>query len=147
MSLPAGPDTDADGLPDAWEYATAGNLTKLTATGDADRDGASDAAEYLAATNPLLPADLLQMVDQQFLFSANRPLLTWTSQPARCYRVFSSTDLQNWTPNADNTLPAAGPSTPSPSPCPPARDVAAAWMSSARWPREPRSTITTHNRN
>jgi len=45
-------DTDADGLPDAWELETLGDLTG-TATGDPDRDGQNNAAELAAGTNPL----------------------------------------------------------------------------------------------
>ena len=44
-------DTDADGLPDAWEIANFGNLTQ-TAVGDADGDGFSNLAEYQGGSNP-----------------------------------------------------------------------------------------------
>lgn len=45
------PDTDGDGLPDAWEIASFGNLAQ-TATGDADSDGLLNGPEYTLTTNP-----------------------------------------------------------------------------------------------
>ena len=39
-------DVDADGLPDGWELATAGNTTSIAGAADADGDGLSNAAEY-----------------------------------------------------------------------------------------------------
>lgn len=48
------PDTDSDGLPDAWEIANFGNLGQ-TAAGDADSDGLNNSAEFTAGTNPSLP--------------------------------------------------------------------------------------------
>jgi len=58
-SLPDLPDTDGDGLPDAWEIQVAGTLTALNGSSDTDHDGQSDLDEYLAGTNPLDPADFL----------------------------------------------------------------------------------------
>ena len=45
------PDTDGDGLPDAWEMAAFGNLDQ-NGSGDFDHDGFSNLNEYLAGTNP-----------------------------------------------------------------------------------------------
>lgn len=91
--LTPAPDTDADGIADAWELertGTAASLTLLSATGDADGDGVSDFAEYLADTNPRDNSDRLRITN------FNRTLVglldqdatvTFTSSPSRCYRV------------------------------------------------------------
>lgn len=44
-------DTDADGLPDAWETTHFGNLSQ-SAAGDPDGDGLNNLAEYHVGTNP-----------------------------------------------------------------------------------------------
>ena len=49
-----GADTDADGIPDAWEFRYFGNLTTATSTSDYDHDGLSDRGEFLAGTNPTM---------------------------------------------------------------------------------------------
>jgi Bacterial TSP3 repeat len=48
------PDTDGDGIGDAWELAYTGTLTTLAPNADSDGDGRSNLQEYLADTNPLL---------------------------------------------------------------------------------------------
>jgi len=49
-------DTDADGLPDVWEYQYfPADLTKLTATGDYDQDQLSDTGEYGRDSDPTKP--------------------------------------------------------------------------------------------
>ena len=45
------PDTDNDGLPDAWEQTNFGNLA-ATASGDADHDGLSNLTEYIFGSDP-----------------------------------------------------------------------------------------------
>lgn len=102
--IPAGADTDGDGLTDAWELDRAGNLTTLTVTGDADGDGISDVAEYLADTDPLNAADTgLRITD--FAVSADTTLvtLTWTSRLSRRYRIEATDDLIGgvWTASAE----------------------------------------------
>lgn len=42
----AAADSDSDGLPDAWETTTFGDLTTATATSDNDKDGYTDLQEY-----------------------------------------------------------------------------------------------------
>jgi hypothetical protein len=46
------PDTDSDGLPDAWEILKFGNIGAQTGASDADADGLSNQAEYQLGTNP-----------------------------------------------------------------------------------------------
>ncbi len=45
-------DSDADGLPDAWELFYAGNLMVMNQYSDLDNDGLLDTAELLAGTDP-----------------------------------------------------------------------------------------------
>lgn len=52
MAVDQAADTDADGLPDAWELLYATDLAKLTGSGDSDADGLSDRAELAKATHP-----------------------------------------------------------------------------------------------
>lgn len=49
-------DSDADGLPDAWELAHASSLAVLTGgTQDADLDGLANSSEYALRTHPTNP--------------------------------------------------------------------------------------------
>lgn len=49
-------DTDADGLPDAWENANFGDISSQTGAGDPDGDYAANDREYLSGTDPKGPA-------------------------------------------------------------------------------------------
>ena len=51
FTIATNPDTDADGLPDAWETTNFTNLAQ-TAAGDFDGDGLTNLAEFTNATNP-----------------------------------------------------------------------------------------------
>lgn len=56
-------DTDADGLPDAWETEEFGGIDAESSTGDPDQDGLDNAAENAAGTDPQdedTDGDLLQ---------------------------------------------------------------------------------------
>lgn len=57
LFIPAGAgDSDADGIPDAWEKLYfANDLTKLSANGDNDKDGLTDLKEYERDSDPTKP--------------------------------------------------------------------------------------------
>src|SRR5574344_2547927 len=57
--LPAGEDTDNDGIADGWEIYWYGDLSK-NATSDTDGDGLDFAEELAAGTNPLIPNDSVE---------------------------------------------------------------------------------------
>jgi hypothetical protein len=57
---PANPDSDGDGMPDAWELLYFGDPTNGVAGAHGDSDGASNLEEYYAGTNPTNPASVLK---------------------------------------------------------------------------------------
>lgn len=73
----ANPDTDADGLLDAWELATIGNLSQV-ANSDADGDGASTLDEYTAGTHPNDPNSRFRLNVQRTGGTVN---ISFTTQP------------------------------------------------------------------
>ncbi|MDB6028873.1 MAG: hypothetical protein JWM68_5096 [Verrucomicrobiales bacterium] len=99
-SLIPAPDTDGDGIADAWERTYAGsNLTTLSGgSHDADGDGVSDYKEYLADTNPLLASDYLKITAYSASFpngGGDNNILTWTSKPSRFYHFCVAGDLSS----------------------------------------------------
>lgn len=85
-ALLPGADSDGDGMPDAWEYRWAGNLTRLAGGGhDDDGDGVPDAAEYPADTDPTSDADWFAVVSIEKGTATDR--IGWTARPTRLYRI------------------------------------------------------------
>lgn len=52
-------DTDADGLPDAWELQYFGSISTESEFEDADGDGVNNRSEWLLGTNPVAPCELV----------------------------------------------------------------------------------------
>lgn len=95
-TLDAGPDTDGDGIPDAWEYQKVGTLALLAGgNNDHDGDGVSDVDEYYADTDPADITDLF--VITAFDRAGDTNLVEWTVQPTRLYRL-GQTDSLTGTP-------------------------------------------------
>ncbi|MCX6876816.1 MAG: hypothetical protein NTW21_23840 [Verrucomicrobia bacterium] len=88
----ATPDTDGDGIGDAYEMRYCGTLRVMNAISDTDHDGASDRSEYAANTQPKNPADRLRIVSQSHTAAFTQVALTFTSKPNRLYTIERDTD-------------------------------------------------------
>ena len=111
-TLDAGPDSDADGIPDPWEYRETGNLATLSGNGhDQDGDGASDAEEYAADTDPTDSGDRLEIT--AFTVNGDTNNLTWTVKTTRQYTLEQSDELTatniNWTTAIPAFIPSSEP--------------------------------------
>lgn len=92
------PDSDGDGLPDAWELFHFPGLGSVDAAGDYDGDGASNGAEYLADTDPTARADNFRLLAFSFERAAAGPgfdtaNVSFTSRATRRYRIELATSL------------------------------------------------------
>jgi hypothetical protein len=97
LNLTLGIDSDGDGLPDAWEIAMGLNPNDPNdAKGDADDDGLSNEDEYRAGTYAFDPNDgfRLSLVGVE----AGQSQLEFMAVSGRTYTVYSSPDLQQWSP-------------------------------------------------
>lgn len=83
--LAAAPDSDGDGMADAWERTQFGNLTTATASSDYDGDGLTDLQEYQAGTSPLDANDNLRIT--LLTRSGTYNTVWWASRPNRFYRL------------------------------------------------------------
>ena len=101
--LAAGPDTDGDGIPDAWEYRMTKNLSALgPGSADADADGVPDGEEYGADTVPTDGNSLLAIT--AYGRAAATSTVTWTVSSSRHYRLMEASALSNGTLWADSGL-------------------------------------------
>jgi hypothetical protein len=104
-------DSDGDGLPDAWEMAWFGTLTRNGA-GDYDGDGMTDLQEYLAGTNPTDRNSFLKIDSVDVGGGAAR--VHFTAAAGRTYSILYRSNLGGgtWSKLADVPVQAgSGPVT------------------------------------
>ena len=100
------PDSDADGLLDAWELQYFGNLAQ-TGAGDPDGDGQSNASEQLAGTEPNNGQSALAVTS--ITRTGADFSVTWNSVAGKTYRAEFAPDLGGpWT-IFPTTVTATGP--------------------------------------
>ncbi|HUR45851.1 MAG TPA: thrombospondin type 3 repeat-containing protein [Candidatus Saccharimonadales bacterium] len=97
-AIPRGPDSNGNGLPDAWERTYFGTLG-VNPNADADGDGMSNLQEYQAGTNPTNASDSLRITRYSFASGGTLAGLTWTSVPTRYYYIWRTPTLgpSTWT--------------------------------------------------
>ena len=94
QTLGSGPDSDADTIPDAWEYGHTNILGVLADDGaDSDGDGVLDVDEYGADTNPFDAGDYLVITDFQTEETTN--WVTWPVKATRLYTLQHAAALSN----------------------------------------------------
>ena len=109
-SLPEPPDSDDDGLPDAWEMLHASNLTTLARGGDADADGQFDIDEYSAGTNPLVASDRL-LLELSATSNPGERVIHWPTKLGYVYVLDQRSSLgvsASWTPVSGEAIIGTG---------------------------------------
>ncbi len=103
------PDTDADGIADAFEMLYFHDLFTATSNSDYDHDGKSDLAESIANTDPKDPQSRLQIINQTYdaaeTLGDRNLILMFRSSPNRLYTIQQSTDLSNWSDSGLGLFP------------------------------------------
>ncbi len=102
LNLLAMVDSDANGLPDWWEFTYFG-VIDVNPNADPDGDGMTNLQEFLAATDPTNAASRLAITSTAFLPHIGFQL-TFPSANGVTYRVESSDSLENnsWTTLGDD---------------------------------------------
>ncbi len=95
VTAAAPPDSDGDGMPDAWELLAFGHATAGVATNDSDLDGALNLEEYLSDTHPGQSGSVFRVT------SITAAGVGLASSTGRLYFVETGRTLggaQTWTP-------------------------------------------------
>ncbi|MEM0897721.1 MAG: DUF1800 family protein [Verrucomicrobiota bacterium] len=88
------PDSDSNGLDDAWEYAYFGSLGN-DASADSDADGSNNLQECIGGTDPTNPNSSLKI--KAASFSASGGEFSWDSVLGKTYRIDFTSSLDHWT--------------------------------------------------
>jgi hypothetical protein len=101
------PDTDGDGLPDAWESEYFGSPTAANPAADDDGDGFSNAQEYRLGTHPRDSRSTFQITTVASTGSVLA--VTWPATPGRVYQVQSCSQIAGpWLPASTNLIAGPG---------------------------------------
>jgi hypothetical protein len=101
------PDSDEDGLPDAYELAHGLNpFDPADAAWDLDEDGFTNLDEYLAGTDPRSSASLLQITSVELMHGGWR--ISFHTVEGKTYRVEQSSDLDGPWQVLSNFVPGTG---------------------------------------
>ncbi len=87
------PDTDADGLPDAWERLYGFSIGTNDAAGDADGDGLTNLQEYQLGTDPRSATSFFRAALAPVSGSPGNYQLSWNSVVDKLYVIEWSPDL------------------------------------------------------
>jgi len=79
-------DSEADGLPDGWEWSNFATLTN-TPEGDYDGDGADNFSEYIAGTQPTNMLSFFHVIVASNVTGGERFQFTIPTEPDRHYTV------------------------------------------------------------
>ena len=87
------PDTDGDGLPDAYEESVGLNNAVSNLNLDSDNDGVSDIEEYRLGTRPSDPTSFFSAVASVAMPDTGSLLLKWPSVAGEEYQIEYTLDL------------------------------------------------------
>ena len=104
------PDSDGDGLPDAWERQHFPGLGTMGPGTDYDQDGQSDRDEYWAGTHPRDEASCFRATHVQQAATANGFVVRWFSASNKTYELYRSTNLMSGLFDVVNTSITGTPS-------------------------------------
>ena len=90
--IPPELDSDADGIPDSWEFDHSGSLTNIDVTSDTDSDQTTASDEYLAGTDP---NDNSSVFETTSVAGNNNLIIRWASVSNRTYSISYISNLIN----------------------------------------------------
>lgn len=99
-------DTDADGMPDAYESANGFNPNANDANGDLDGDGLTNYQEFIAGTNPNDFNSVFRVTRANL--ASGQVRVTWNSVAEKTYTIHAASQMDGpYTPVRN--VPSAGP--------------------------------------